>query len=177
MKFCLAFIALICSTAVFSQTAKPYVHETKDYKIQFPSTPSDTSFKIPSELGELVLHMNTYQPRIELNDENVVYSLIETSYPDTVNPEDITENLDVFFREAIDGAVKEVKGKLLNETAVFFGAYPARTVEIEFGNGSFIIKATYLLKENKIIVLQTLTEKLKYPNAQVNKFFESFQLK
>lgn len=175
-KIYIAFAGLLCCVSVLSQTNKPYTHETNDYKIEFPSEPKKITQTIPSVLGELLLIIASYEPNQLAKDTNYVYQIIESKYPDSTIHSDKTEMLANFFRESIDGAVKNVNGKLLKETSGKVDKYPSRIIEIDYGNGLAIIKMQMILKESKMIIIQTITETKMYPNLSSTNFFESFKL-
>lgn len=167
---------LVTGLDVLAQNDK-FLYETAAYSIAFPAKPQESSKQIPSNLGELTLFIKAYEPDPGAKDLNYVYMVMESDYPDSLVQSSNAEVLDKFYRAAIDGAVKNTNGTLLKETKIQIGSYPARTIEIDFNKGMAIIKMTMILKENKFIMIQTITDPKKYPNASSDNFFTSFTLK
>lgn len=152
-------------------------YETAAYSIEFPAKPQESSKPIPSSIGELTLHIMAYEPEPNAKDLNYVYMIMESNYPDSLIKSGNAEMLDKFYRGAIDGTIRDIKGTLLKETKIQIGSYPARTIEIDFNNGLAIIKMTMILRENKFIIIQTITDPKKYPNTTSDNFFNSFAIK
>jgi hypothetical protein len=88
-----------------------------------------------------------------------------------------TEKLDAFFRNAIDGSVKNYHGKLLIEKIIEFEKYPGREIKVDFKEGLAIVKMRCYLIKNRMYILTTITETKKDFNQSINKFMDSFTLK
>lgn len=170
------FQFLICSS-VFAQSSGKTILETDDYKISFPGQYFKSLDTLSTELGQLLLKRSTYIPDSTAGDKNFIYMLMETAYPDSTVHSDNKKNLDVFFEESLQGAVKNVNGKLIKVVKGKTGIYPNRTFEIDLQNGLAIINATMILRKNKMIVIQTITSTSQYPNTAEADFFSSFMLK
>jgi len=169
-------LTLFCSQ-IFGQNEISNIYTTKEYKIQFPYTPEKMTQPLPTTLGELLMTILSCEPKSTAMDENYVYLLMETDYPEMEVHSDKTDILEKFFRGSVDGAVVNVKGKLIKETVGKVSQYPSRTIEIDYGNGIAIIKMKMILKESKMIIIQTITETKKYPNKAIDAFFDSFLIK
>ena len=174
--FLFIFLTII-SNSLFSQTKAGNTYDTNEFRIQFPGTFAKTAQTIASSLGDLVMTIVSYEPADSVKDENYVYMVFETNYPDSIINSNKVDLLDQFFRGAIDGAVKNVNGKLISETSGKVEKYPSRNVEIDYGNGMAIIKSQIILRENKLIMLQTITDTNNYPNPSMERFFNSLSLK
>lgn len=174
--FLLIFLTIL-SNSLLSQSVTGETFETKEFIVLFPGPIKKTTQTIASSLGDLVMKNISYEPADSAKDDNYVYSVIETNYPDSIINSNKIDLLDTFFRGAIDGAVKNVKGKLISETPGNIGKYPSRTIEIDYGNGMAIIKSLIILRENKLIMLQTITDTNTYPNESLDHFFSSLVLK
>jgi tetrahydromethanopterin S-methyltransferase subunit G len=173
----LLFIPLlfICAQILGQQTLPKKV-ETDSYKIEFPSAPDKTSQTISTAIGDLELIIIAYEVKESSKDENYVYMVMETNYPDSlIKKPDF--DIEKFFRQSIDGAVNNVKGKIISETPTRFGKYESRQIEIDYGNGIAVIRMVMVLRENKLIMLQTITDSKKYPNNSIAAFLNSFEVK
>jgi hypothetical protein len=102
---------------------------------------------------------------------------ITSEYPDSLINSGKTELLPQFFRNSIDGAVRNVQGKLLSEKNITINGFPGREVRVDYQNGTAIIKMDFYLVHNEMIMLQTITEPSKENNASELKFYASFKLK
>ena len=174
--FFLIFLTII-TNSLFSQSNVDEIFETNEFKIQFPGQIQKTTQTIASSIGDLLMAIVSYEPADPVKDENYVYMVFETNYPDSIINSNKVDLLDQFFRGAIEGAIKNVKGKLMSETSRKVGKYPSRNIEIDYGNGQAIIKSQMILRENKLIMVQTITDTNKYPNSSIDRFFSSLNLK
>jgi hypothetical protein len=87
------------------------------------------------------------------------------------------EKLPEFFRTSIDGAVKNVNGKLISEKVVALDGFPGREVKIDYGNGMAIIFLRMFLVNNKGYFVQTISQTGKEGNESAARFHKSFKLK
>lgn len=163
--------------STFAQSAGQALYETNEFKITFPSQFEKSTQALPSNLGQLLMTIISYEPKGISNDSNYVYIVLETKYPDSTIHSDKKEMLDDFFEASINGSIKNVNGKLIKETKGFTDKYPNRTVEIDYQNGLAIIKMTMILRQSKVIIIQTITKTQNYPNSLMNNFLDSFRMK
>jgi len=178
MRKVLSFVAIffICYwTPVFAQNGSVIHYEAKTYKISFPGEPKKMTQNVPSEVGQLNMIIAMYEP--QANDDNHIYMIAETDYPDSSIHSDKTEMLDKFFRGAIDGALKNLNSDLIKEVPGHVGKYPSRSIEIDYKKGLAVIKMELILCKSKLISIQTITATKKFSNPSVDKFFASFELK
>lgn len=166
----------VCYTT-FAQSSPPKLYETEDYKIDFPGQYEKSSQTVASSLGELLMTIISYEPNSSVNDSNYVYMIMESKYPASSIHSDSTAIIEKFFRASIDGAVKNVDGKIIKEIKGSTGKYPNRTVDIDFQNGFAVIRMRMILRESKMIIIQSITNTEIYPNLSQQHFLESFKLK
>jgi hypothetical protein len=177
-KFFLVSISLLAIVvSVSGQSVSADLIETDDYSILFPGKTQHSTQTVPSTLGDLLVSIVSYEALASMLDSNYLYMIIESRYPDSTIHSDSTRTLDIVFRGAIDGALNNGAGKLITETPGNIGKYPARTIEVDFQNGRAVLKMVMVLRESKMIILQTFTETAKYPNASLDDFFQSFKIK
>lgn len=130
---------------------------------------------VQSEVGELTMNMFTYTPKSK--DDNLVYMIINSQYPEgSVNSDNIEQRSD-FFTGAINGAVKNVNGKLLTEKSLKLGDYPGKEVTIDYNNGVYIITLRVYLVKNQVYMMQVISETSKSGNSDSVRFLESLKLK
>ncbi len=150
--------------------------EQYGYKIEFPKEPTENPQVVNSEIGELKMNIFMYDASKVGKDDNLIYMINYTEYPDTSINSKRTEILDDFFRNSIDGAVKNVRGELLSEKIIKIGEYPGREIKIDFKDGMAVIRMRLYLVRNKMYLLQTITETKKDFNKSITKFMDSFEL-
>jgi len=175
-KVSLGLLVLTTLTISFINPDDWFLFETKNYRIYFPQKPTDQSQIINTAIGDLKLNIHMYQVPDSIKDENLIYGLIETEYPDSVINSDKKEILDNFFRNSIDGSINNVHGKLLTETKIQIDTFPGREIRVDFREGLAVIKMRFYLVKNKMYFLQTITDTKKDFNKSINKFMDSFTL-
>src|SRR4051812_47342315 len=87
-----------------------FAMETNSFTLKFPKKPGTEIKTVKSALGDLKMEISMYDGSKD-NDENYLYGIIISEYPDTAMNLGMTKKLDTFFRLSIDGAIKEVQGK------------------------------------------------------------------
>jgi len=172
----IAGITILLFTMSFKNMGDWYLFDSKEFSIEFPKKPTASTQNVNSAIGELKMDMFMYDAS-NGGDDNVLYGLVTSVYPDSLVNSDKTEILSTFFRNSIDGAVKNVQGKLLTEKTIEINGFPGREIKVDYQNGLAIIKMRMYLVHNKMIFLQTITETAKDDNASALKFHNSFKLK
>jgi hypothetical protein len=153
-----------------------FLFETKNCRIYFPKKPNDQPQIIKTAIGELKLNIYMYEVPDSIKDDNLVYGLIITDYPDSVINSDKKNILDVFFRNSIDGAVSNVHGKLLTESVIQIDGFPGREIRVDFRDGLAVIKMRFYLVKNEMYIIQTITDTKRDFNKSINRFMDSFEL-
>ena len=144
------------------------------FTVLAPEEMSISNQKVPSAIGELQMDIFTYTPKKE--DSNLVYMLIHTAYPAESIHSDSLAKRNGFFESAINGAVTNVKGKLLTQTDLTIGQYPGKEITIDFQQGQYTITIRMYLVKNKMYLLQTISEPKKSGNELSKRFMNSFKL-
>ncbi|MBL7735206.1 MAG: hypothetical protein JNL51_07090 [Chitinophagaceae bacterium] len=176
ISYSLLFL-LLNSNSIFAQSTEHETYETEEYKISFPGPFEKSTQVLSSNLGQLLLKIISYEPKGGVKDSNYVYMIMETEYPDSTIHSDKKEILDEFFSASINGAVKNVNGKLIKETRGLTGIYPNRTIEVDYQNGLAVIRMRLILRKSRMIMIQTITNTQNYPNSSATSFVDSFGLK
>lgn len=172
--FSVAVLGLALTAATFKEDWHPFVSKESGFKILFPQKPEYTPQTIESEIGELTLNLYSYDASSAENDENIIYMVNYTAYPLEMVNSDNMETLDAFFTGAIEGAAKNVDGKILSEKKIMMGNIEGREVQIDYSNGEAIITMRVYLTKNKVYMAQVITETAKANNKSLQKFMNSF---
>jgi hypothetical protein len=151
--------------------------EDTGYKMLFPATPKKEEQTVNTAAGKLNVVNHTYEVPDGVKDENLEYALSETEYLDSNLVKAVKSQPDKFFQGSVNGAVKSVNGKLLSQTPIELDGYPGRKCRIDYNSGMAVITMQIYLVNNKVFILQTITETKKDFNKSMEKFMSSFTLK
>ncbi len=179
MKIISALVGTVLLTVIlsFSFTDDWVLVENSNFRILFPQKPQEQTQKVNTALGTLYMETYIYQVPDNQKDDNIMYLFAQTVYPDTTINSDKKDLIDKFFRGSVDGAVKNVQGKLLSETVIQLNGYPGRKIRIDFRDGLAVISMCSYLVKNKLYMTETITETKNDHNKSIDKFFSSFGLK
>ena len=147
-----------------------------DYQVEYPLKPRSLEREINSEVGKLKMNIFLLDMSKSKKSQNLFYMSNYTEYPKEGVSSDKKELLDDFFNGAINGAVKNVQGKLISKKTIQYKEYPGRYIKIDFRNGLAIITMKIILVKNKMYMLQTITETKKDFNTSITRFMKSFKL-
>jgi hypothetical protein len=178
-KVCLFIQALIlCAIALsFVQKEDWVLVKTKDYTVLFPKTPIDTVIMANSAIGYLKIATHIYEVPDDQKDDNLVYILSETEYPDSVMNSTMTDKLDKFFENSAKGAVGNVHGRLISLVKTQIDGFPGREIRADIADSAYIISMRCYLVKNKLYLLEAITAIKNDYNKSISKFIGSFHLK
>jgi len=75
---------------------------------------------------------------------------------------------------AVEGAIKNVQGKLVFDNKIKYNGYPGRNIKIEI-NGGFIYINAYLV-ENSMYITQVICLTANDGNTDIERFLNSFEI-
>lgn len=167
-------IASSKSSYVYSQnTWQPHQLGNRAFEVLVPGEPEEQVQNITTASGVLTMHMYAYES--PQGAENLVYMAMYVDYPPEQVSSDYKDKVPEFFRNAVNGAVNNVKGTLLSEKDVEINGYPGKQTQIVYQNGVIIINMLQYLVGSRTYILQVITLKEKQGNKSITKFFESFK--
>ena len=169
-------LCIMLLTATGFTIAEWYKYETTYAQLDFPEKPNTTVQTVATTIGELPMEISMYEG-VPDKDDNHLYGFISSVYPDSLINSDKKELLPKFFRSSIDGAVNNVKGKLLTEKEIQMEGYPGRDVRIDYGDGIAILHIRVFLVKNRVMIIQTITPTSKENNPAAERFHKSFKIK
>ncbi|WP_430408348.1 hypothetical protein [Kordia sp.] len=170
--FLVMTVLFLSFSAVNAQDWTKYKAEDLAFTAIFPQEPKRTVQKVNTAVGELDMHMIMHAPTS--GDDNAVYSVIRSDYPEEQFADaDDDYNANV-LDGAVEGAVKNVKGKLVFDNKVKFNGYPGRSIKIKMEGGYIYINA-YLV-ENSMFITQVICLEAKDKNTSIQRFLNSFEL-
>jgi hypothetical protein len=175
----LAILAALMMPVLMSFAPGWVTFESRDqaFSAMFPGKVDESEQSVKTDVGELALKIFAYEPAESLQDDNMVYMVMTTTYPASSNiSSDATADLPTMFRNAVDGGVKNVSGKLLAEKDIKIAGYPGREYKISYQDGDNIIKGKMYLVKQRMYMIQGIYSKEKDGNATLQKFLDSFRL-
>lgn len=145
---------------------KPYRSDEGSFSILLPGKPNRTVQKIETSVSPLEFVM--YQA----GSDEIGFIAGYVDYPDMM-----FENVDIekMLDGARDGAVQNVKGKLLNEKVLDFHGNPGRELEIEVPNKA-TLKSRIILIDCRLYQIMAVSDSKSTLNANCPKFFDSFKV-
>lgn len=172
-------LGLILFTLLSFAKKDSWIHfesEEFQFEIDFPQKPKAQPQEVETAAGTLKMNMFIYDASEAKSDQNLVYMVNYTAFPKEMLSVDTETGVEEFFRGSIDGAVRNVHGKLLSETIISLGDYPGREVRIDFKEGLAVITMRTYLVENQMYMLQTITATEQDFNTSIGKFMDSFKI-
>lgn len=170
--FFLLAVCLTSITTMHAQEWEKYRAEDLQFIAYYPKTPERTVQKVSTAVGELDMHMIMYSPKS--GDDNAVYSVIRSDYPEDQFKDADDEYNATVLDGAVNGAVSNVQGKLVFDNVVKYNGYPGRSIKILM-QGGFIYINAYLV-ENSMFITQVICLSNKDKNKSIQRFLNSFEI-
>jgi len=170
--FLVIIVFFLSFRTVNAQDWTKYKSEDLAFTAIFPKEPKRTVQKVDTAVGELDMHMIMHAPTEA--DDNAVYSVIRSDYPEEQFKDADADYNNNVLDGAVDGAVKNVQGKLIYDNKVKFNGYSGRSIKIEM-QGGFIYINAYLV-ENSMFITQVICLTGKDKNASIERFLNSFEI-
>ncbi|MFA6150399.1 MAG: hypothetical protein WC716_03695 [Chitinophagaceae bacterium] len=175
ISFISLLIIIVANTAL-AKVDKWQAFKEAGFEIEFPYRPKHTTQAVNTSIGTLNIDAFVYETIAQEQDENLSYSVMTVTYPDSTISSDKLELLPNVFRGAIDGGVANMKGKLLAEKTIEYKGFPGREVCVSFDNDLHIMIMRAYLVRNKMYMLQVGCDTAKQKNISCSKFLNSFKL-
>jgi hypothetical protein len=158
--------------AVHAQDWTKYKAEDLAFVAYYPKEPERTVEKVSTTVGELDMHMIMYAP--DSDDDNAVYSVVRTDYPEDQFTDADDEYNNTVLDGVVEGAVSNVQGKFVFDNKVKFNGYPGRSIKIEI-NGGFVYINAYLVN-NSMFITQVICLTANDGNTAIERFLNSFEI-
>lgn len=171
-SFFLIVAFLVVTNSVLAQEWIKYKSDDLAFIAMYPDTPERTVQKIPTAVGELDMYMIMYAPTS--GDDNAVYSIIRSDYPEDQFKEATDETNNTVLNGAVNGAVENVKGTLIHDKKITLNGFPGRDIKIQIEQG-YIYMNAYLV-DNLMYITQVICEIDKDGNKSIKRFMDSFDI-
>ncbi|HPH45512.1 MAG TPA: hypothetical protein PLJ60_02790 [Chryseolinea sp.] len=146
------------------------------FTILFPKKPINLFPNVESETGLQKFNVSVYEPAKGIMDENYLYRVTCTEYPDSLFSKIDNSTLEIFFEGSKDAMISKTKGVFLSEKVIELSGFPGREIKASLINGTAVIRVRTYLVKNKVYLVETITDIKKDHNKSIDKFFNSFQL-
>jgi hypothetical protein len=170
MKWQLVIVGLLASVIAAQAEIKfePFTSKRCGFSILMPGTPKEETKKVKSGRGEL--DSTTFA--LGTLENKVHWMVTVVDYPADTPPELADKLLD----GAVEGAMKNIKGKTLSEGKIsLVNKYPGRQFQIE-AEKIGIHRANVYLVNNRLYQIVARGPKDAVTSPDATKYFESFKL-
>jgi len=175
----ITIVIAIQLTMSYTKSDEWFMLESKSFgfKIEFPEEPTARIQEVNSGTNILKMNMFMYDvTKTRKKDDNLVYLINYTVYPDSSIKSNDKEVLQNFYRSSIDATVENVHGKILSEKIITLKGYSGREVRIDFKDGLAVINMRLFLIKNKMYMMEIITETKNDFNLSIKRFMDSFEL-
>lgn len=171
-------ILVVISVLSFTVVADDWViFRSQGFVASFPKKPEADSQAINSAFGKLRMNSFMYDASADSTDENLVYGVMATKYPDSLaKAANNKAFIKGFFDGVTKGSVKSVNGKLLSEKDIELDGYPGKEIRVDFQNGLAVIRMRIYMVKTVMFTLQTICYTERDENKSMYRFLESFRL-
>lgn len=165
-------LAIVTLSFAKAQEWTKYKSAEMNFSILFPKSPAESEQSTPTALGNMTLHILMADLSQDASASNMLYMVNYTAFPDSVSS-DHKDKMDAFFEGSINGMVKNVNGTLASSKNIDYKSFPGREIKVEIQGG--VITAREILIHNKLYIVMVISATGKDDNADVKKFFDSFE--
>jgi hypothetical protein len=138
------------------------------FSISMPGQPTVTSIIIDTAFGPT--YLNAYM--LDSKDGFYYAASFMDHYPQLFEVKSVERILD----DSRDGAVANVQGKLLGESAISIKKHPGREIVFESADGKSIVKARLYIVGERFYQIMATTSKEKQSSYNLTRFLKSFRL-
>jgi len=168
-------VLLLPALVSFMQDWVTFTYEDQGFSLKFPGKPEENSQQVTTDAGEVTMHIFSYEAKI--GGDDIVYMAMASEFPESsgINS-DNKKKLDVQYRNAIDGGVKNVKGTLVSEENTKIKGYEGRKFKITYDDGAGFIAGKVFLVKRRMYIVQTVASKQNENDPSNERFVNSFKL-
>ncbi|MBN1457745.1 MAG: hypothetical protein JW912_07835 [Sedimentisphaerales bacterium] len=168
--FVVGFVVVTFAISLFSggeelEAFEDYQSSRGRFTVSFPGEPEEGVQTLTSHDGDFDLYM------YNAGSKKISFAVAYVDYPDSVfKKRSVKEMLD----GAVDGAVNNVGGKLIDEIEVEYEGYPGREIEVSIASEKAIIRARIYLVDKRLYQLMVIGKEDQVTESRVYDFFDSF---
>ena len=153
-----------------------FEHKAFSFKTEYPGKPTTKVKVLNTAEGDLNLNMFEYVSERTETQSALFYAVSFVEYPvEAVNSND-KEKLKEFYKKWTDKLVARVNGKLIKETIITLEGFEGVEDRIEMKDGAEFVKMRAYMINNKLYMIEAVTETKNEFNPSINRFMNSFKL-
>ena len=147
-----------------------------NFRIELPGAPQQSERMVNTPSGSLKMNIYSFDGTL-IKGENRLYLVTYSDYPEKIISSSKRKGvIDTFLKNAIDGAVNNIHGKLVSSVPAKINQYPGMAVRASFsGDKGFMDIRLYLVK-NRLYMLEVGSQKGQSNEQSGKRFFRSFSL-
>nr|MBN2276833.1 hypothetical protein [candidate division Zixibacteria bacterium] len=151
---------------------------TKSGWTEFHSSPGGFAVTSPGPLADTTILVGTAVGPIEMTTnmiriDDYFYGVAWSDYPQIFIDSTPAENI---LSGARDGAVANIKGRLLDDRPIHIGDHPGREFEIEIAGGRGVMKMRIYLVGRRLFQVTAGTVMKNTSSPDMERFLDSFRL-
>lgn len=170
MRWSVAWLVVVVRTfSVYADDPsdwKEFASKEGRFQVLMPGTPKESKHDTESDFGKSVLHMNAMQAG------KTMYAANYSDFPAEVKKVPLKQVYD----SSQDGAVANLKGKLVSEKDIKISDYPGREILIDFAGGKRLFRARVYLVRQRLYQVVVFGTKEAATSKEADKFLDSFKL-
>ncbi|HXH28119.1 MAG TPA: hypothetical protein VNL37_03675 [Candidatus Polarisedimenticolia bacterium] len=162
-----ACLAVLLAAVAAGAGWNEFVSREGRFAIRMPGAPVRHSQTVDSDAGPIDMHM------FSAEEGGMVYFVAYSDYP---AGQIDAASARLFLDGARDGAIRNIKGTLLAETAIKQDRFPGRELKIASADGSMVIRARLFMIDARLLQVMVIAPAASLNDATIDRFFESLRL-
>jgi hypothetical protein len=161
------WLALLVLAGCQGQNWETFSPADGKFSVEFPGPPTQKIQRVPTAAGELVAHSFAYE------EKDYAYTVGYSDYPAGVMQPGLEDRI---LDSARDGAVENVRGKLVSEERIALNGHPGRNLKVTILSGRGTVDARIFLVGNRLYTAIASSETERASASDVRRFLDSFQI-
>jgi hypothetical protein len=166
---------LFAATVAFSQDWYKFDSDTSNFQAEFPQKPDVNIKRIIYEASKVIVKYVTYKANDTTLDENIIYSVSVSEYPDTAIYTDNIVVSDSIIKKNINNIVKVKQGKILKNERILWNDHWGREYVFEVPQIKTVISSRCFIYQGKMYTVTVVSNVGKEYNKSILKFLNSFK--
>ena len=149
----------------------------KSFHVLLPETPSYSIKSMDTEIGNV--EVEYYFATLDKGKDEIIFSINKTSYPSDFSLAKMDSSYYYILETTREGLLEQLKGRCLyqgpaNQADVVGDRF---SIVYQSAGDTMVVNTWMLPKESVLFTLQTFAPISKKLAPEINKFFDSFQIK
>jgi len=153
---------------------KPILEKNTNFTVDFPGQPIIQSRTIDSEMGQLHLDIQMFEPPSPV--DNLVFVSLQTKYPQLAADENDPISLNALYKRSIDGSLASVNAELISILDINYMGKAGKEYKAYITQSKMLMVYRLFYIDNNMYSLGVITFPEKDNNVEMEDFFNSFKL-